>query len=90
VLGKQAKIVRHTGQDFVLAKPLEGGALAVGLFNLATARGKLTLKWPELGLQGRYRVRDVWRQKDTGDADGEFSAEVGPHGVILIRLIRAD
>jgi len=89
-LGKQAGIVRHNANEFVLSKPLEDGALAVGLFNLAAAKGKLTVKWDELGLKGRFRIRDVWRQKDIGDAAEEFSTEVGPHGVALIHLARAD
>ena len=89
-LGKQARIVRHNANEFVLSKPLADGALAVGLFNLAEAKGKLTVKWDELGLKGRFRIRDVWRQKDIGDAAEEFSTEVGPHGVALIHLARAD
>ena len=86
VLGKQAKIARHTGQEFVLAKPLEGGALAVGLFNLAPTKQKMTVTWQELGLKGQCRVRDVWRQKDIGDQTAQFSAEVNPHGVAFVRL----
>jgi alpha-galactosidase len=89
-LGKQAGIVRRNANEFVLSKPLEDGALAVGLFNLATTPAKLTVKWDELGLKGRFRIRDVWRQKDIGDAAEEFSTEVGPHGVALIHLARAD
>ena len=89
VLGKQAAIVRHTDHDFVLAKSLEDGALVVGLFNLDTAPAKLTVSWTQLGLQGRYHVRDVWRQKDVTDAEGELSTEVGPHGVAFVRLARA-
>jgi alpha-galactosidase len=89
-LGKQARIVRHNASEFVLAKPLGDGGTAVGLFNLAEAPAKLTVTWAELGLQGCFRVRDVWRQKDIGSATGEFSTEVAPHGVALIRLKRAD
>ncbi|HUK18247.1 MAG TPA: hypothetical protein VLW65_17600, partial [Bryobacteraceae bacterium] len=90
VLGKQASIVRHTDNDFVLSKPLEDGSLAVGLFNLTTAKDKLTIEWADLGLQGRFHVRDVWRQKDIGDAEGEFSTEVGAHGVAFLHLVRAN
>ena len=89
-LGKQASIVRHNANEFVLSKPLEDGALAVGLFNLAETKGKLTVKWDELGLKGRVHIRDVWRQKDIGDHAEEFSTEVGPHGVAFIRLARAE
>jgi alpha-galactosidase len=82
--------VRHTARDFVLSKPLEDGALAVGLFNLTQTKEKLTVKWAELGLKGRFHIRDVWRQKDIGDAAEEFSTEVSPHGVAFIHLARAD
>jgi alpha-galactosidase len=51
---------------------------------------KLAVKWAELGLKGRLRVHDVWRQKDIRDAAEEFTTEVGPHGVTLIHLIPAD
>jgi alpha-galactosidase len=90
VLGKQAGIVRHNANEFVLSKPLADGTLAVGLFNLAEGKEKLTIKWTELGLKGRFHVRDVWRQKDIGDAAEEFSTEVGPHGVAYLHLVRAD
>lgn len=90
VLGKQAAIVRHTDDDFVLSKPLEDGSLAVGLFNLTNARENLAIRWTDLGLQGRFRVRDVWRQKDISNAEGEFSTEVGPHGVAFLHLTRAN
>ena len=88
VLGKQATIVRHTTDQFVLAKPLDEGDLAVGLFNLATTKSKISVKWDELGLKDRYRLRDVWRQKDIGEHTRQFSAAVTPHGVVLIRLTR--
>jgi alpha-galactosidase len=90
VLGKQAGIVRHNANEFVLAKPLEDGALVVGLFNLTATKEKLAVKWAELGLKGHFHIRDVWRQKDIGDAAEEFSTEVGPHGVALIHLIHVD
>jgi alpha-galactosidase len=87
-LGRQARVIRHTGDDFVLAKPLEDGSLAVGLFNLGEAPAKLSVTWAELGLAGRRRVRDLWRQKDAGIADGYYAAPVNRHGVALVRLIR--
>lgn len=87
-LGRQARIIRHTGDDFVLAKPLEDGSLAVGLFNLGEAPATLSVTWAELGLEGQRRVRDLWRQKDVGNAGGHYSATVNRHGVALVRLIR--
>jgi alpha-galactosidase len=88
-LGKQGRVIRQTADEFVLAKPLEDGSLAVGLFNLAENRKAVSVTWQELGLEGRYRVRDLWRQKDSGNnATGQYSADVARHGVALVRLIR--
>ena len=85
-LGTQARIVRRTADEFVLAKPLEDGSLAVGLFNLAEDRREIAVTWQELGLKAGGRVRDLWRRKDAGDADGRYSAAVNRHGVALVRL----
>jgi alpha-galactosidase len=70
----------------VVAKRMEDGSRAAGLFNRSTKRAKVTLRWADLKLQGKWRVRDLWRQKDLGVFDGEFSAEVAPHGVALVQL----
>lgn len=86
-LGKQARIVRHTADEFILARPLEDGSIALGLFNLGDAERAMTATWAELGLSGKRGVRDVWRQRDAGAADGSYTAKVGRHGVMLVRLI---
>jgi alpha-galactosidase len=88
LLGKQARVIRHNDNEFVLAKPLEDGSLAVGLFNLGDAPAKLSVTWAELGIEGARRVRDLWRQKDAGPARDQYSATVNRHGVALFRLIR--
>jgi alpha-galactosidase len=85
-LGKQAKIIKKTDEVFILAKPMADGSLAVGLFNLAEDKRKLTADWSELGLEGPRIVRDVWRQKDIGTFDKQFTVDVNRHGVSLIRL----
>ena len=89
-LGKQARIVRKTNRDFVLAKPLDDGSLAIGLFNLAEEMRDLSVSWKELGLAGAQTARDLWRQKDLeGTLRDEFRVPVAPHGVVLMRLQRS-
>ena len=88
-LGKQARIVRRTDEEFVLAKPLEDGSVNVGLFNIGEAPRKLTVKWTELNLSGRQKARDVWRQKDIGVFADSFAAETPRHGVAMVRLSAA-
>jgi alpha-galactosidase len=85
-LGKQAKIVRNSDSEFVLAKQLEDGSLSVGMFNLKNGEASLSLKWEDIDISGSQKVRDLWRQKDIGNFDGSFETVIAPHGVMMIRL----
>ncbi len=85
-LGIQATQVASSEHGKVLAKKLEDGSLAVGLFNIGTETETVTVKWSDLGIKGKQVVRDLWRQKDIGVFDNEFSAKVRPHGVVLVKI----
>jgi alpha-galactosidase len=43
-----------------------------------------------LGIKGKHRVRDLWRQKDIGTFEGKFETEVARHGVAMLRLFAAN
>jgi alpha-galactosidase len=63
------------------------GSKAVGLFNRDDREARpVAVRWSDLGLKGRCRVRDLWRQKDLGAFDGKFEATVLVHGAVLLRL----
>jgi alpha-galactosidase len=85
-LGRQARVLRRTEDEFVLARPLEDGSVALGLFNLRDQPAAMSASWGDLGISGTHLVRDVWRQKDAGEAAGEYAAQVSPHGVAMVRL----
>jgi len=70
----------------VWKKDLEDGSLAVGLFNRAEWEQPVTARWSDLGIHGRHRVRDLWRQKDLGTHTREFTSTTPRHGVALLRL----
>ena len=89
-LGRQAGSVARDGDREVLAKDLENRAKAVGLFNRGATQGVVAVTWADLGVTGRHRVRDLWRQKDLGTFDGQFTTDVPRHGVALIRLSRPE
>lgn len=121
VLGKQAKIIGATKEELVLAKELEGGSIAVGLFSVSgnanseimdlvddEADGlsdelknsmnvvdnfvwdntpvpkKMSIKASDIGITGKFSVRDAWRQKDLGEFENTFETEVPFHGVKLL------
>ncbi len=87
VLGKQGRIVRQTAEEFVLAKQLEDGAVAVGLFNLGGTARKMEITWTDLGFpEGPCRIRELWRQQDIETERTRFSIEVRPHGVSMIKI----
>ena len=89
-LGKQARPLVMDDETLLLAKPMEDGSLAVGLFNLLEVPREVTVTWEQLGIEGKYRVRDLWRQRDVGELTGAYSAEVARHGVTFVRMWPAE
>lgn len=86
-LGKQATVVSRQGETGVMAKNMEDGSKAVGLFNLGDdGAQKVTVKWADLGIRGPHIVRDLWRQKDLGTFENEFAAPVNQHGVVMVSV----
>jgi alpha-galactosidase len=85
-LGRQAERIVNKDPVQVLAKPLDDGSLAVGLFNLGAAPQDIAVKWSDLHLTGRQLVRDLWRQKDLGVMDDQLSAPIPSHGVLFVRI----
>ena len=99
-LGKPARLLEDRDGVQVWAKPIEDGSLAVGLF-YTDDFGKtppsyfhwgdetpktFQLDFAQVGLQGKYKIRDLWRQKDLGEFEGSFKTEIRHHGVVMIRM----
>jgi alpha-galactosidase len=85
-LGKPADRVSRNGELEVWSRPLADGSLAVGLFNRDEMDMKVGVKWSELGIIGKQKVRDLWRQKDLGSFSDEFSSVVPRHGALFVRI----
>ncbi len=85
-LGKAAIKVYSKDSLDVYAKPLEDGNIAVGLFNRSIKKATITANWKDLGITGKRKVRDLWRQKDLGLQSEKFETEVASHGVVLVKL----
>lgn len=87
-LGQAARRVWQEGKTEVWARPLDGGAWAVGLFNRGPDPAKVTLSLSGIGLTGEVKVRDLWAHADKEAVEGELAEMVGPHGVVMLRLTR--
>jgi len=85
-LGKPGRRVAIENDLEVWARDMEDGTKAVGLFNRGEDAATVTAQWADLGLKGKRIVRDLWRQQDLGEFEGEFKASVPRHGVVLVRL----
>ena len=57
-----------------------------GLFNAGSETMAVEAKWEDLGISGKYRVRDLWRQQDIGVFELSYLSSVASHGVVLLRL----
>jgi len=85
-LGKSARAIAKTEETFILIKDLEDGSKAAGLCNSSEIPQKISLKWAAAGLKGKQTIRDLWKQKDIGVYDHEFSVMVPRHGVVMVKL----
>ena len=85
-LGESAEVFGLSDETFVMVKHLVDKDVVLGLFNRSEVESEVTLEWKTVDLVGPRRVRDLWRQKDMGTAEGRYSASVPPHGVHLVRL----
>jgi len=73
----------------VWAGPLANKDIAVVLLNqLSTGSENITAKWTDIGLSASTvaSVRDLWAHKDLGNFTGSFTAAVGAHDVVFLRL----
>jgi alpha-galactosidase len=85
-LGQQASRISQNANLEIWAKKMADGSWAVGLFNRGELESPVELTWSELGITGKHRVRDLWRQSDLGEFSDSFHASVPRHGVVLVRI----
>ena len=102
-LGKPARLVRDEDGVQTWMRPLEDGSYAVGLFYTDDfgRSPRSYFRWgnePEktyqlrlstLGLEGRWTIRDVWRQQDINASADLIDVSIRHHGVVLLTLKKA-
>ena len=85
-LGKPGFRVSKKGDLEVWKRELEDGSIAVGLFNRGDEPALVTAFWADLGISGKKKVRDLWRQKDLGQFAIQYAEKVERHGVVMVRI----
>jgi alpha-galactosidase len=89
-LGKQATCAQTIGDLRIYVKELEDGSKAVGFCNFSTEIIDLTYKdFDKIGINGKFKVRDIWRQKDITNIEtktGQLALKVPVHGVLLYKF----
>ena len=87
-LGAAAARVAECEHADIWAKPMSDGSIVLALVNDATRpmEVEITADFASLGLEGKWRVRDLWRQCDLGVFSGKFTDAVPHHATRLIRL----
>ena len=102
-LGKQASRISDEEGKQIWMKELEDGSKAVGLFYVdererkspsdyfnweARENSTIVLNASDIGITGKFSVRDVWKQKDLGVFEGKFETLVPYHGVVLLKVTK--
>ncbi len=89
-LGKQATCVQTIGDLRIYVKELEDGSRAVGFCNFGFEIVDISYKdFDKLGINGQFKVRDLWRQKEIANIEtktGQLSLKVPVHGVLLYKF----
>jgi len=86
-LGRAARQIYKSFEYEVWAKEMHDHSWAVGLFNPNLPVSINTeVNFKDLDLDGKFRVRDLWRQKNLGTYSESFETPVPSHGVVFIRL----
>jgi alpha-galactosidase len=86
-LGKAAEVwARDLDGGRVWGKQMEDGSFAVGILNGGPIAREVTFSLKDAGLEGSWRTRDLWRQRDLPAAQGAYTATLPPHAIQLLRL----
>ncbi|MCR5019125.1 MAG: glycoside hydrolase family 27 protein [Bacteroidales bacterium] len=87
VLGLPARRLVNTAEYQVYLRELEGGYYALAVLACGDVPVHLTLYFADLGLSGKYLVRDLWAHKMVGRRpSAKVSVSLPPHATAVYRL----
>ena len=75
------------GDDWeIWARPLADGSIAAGLYNKSLREQTIVMDMSALGMECKWRARDVWRQADLGVFLGRYERSVPGHATHLVKF----
>ena len=78
-LGKAAERVVNEAGHQVFVRPLANGSHAVAILNSGDKAQRLSVSFKQLGLTGKYTVRDVWQHRDIARGATKWGDKVQAH-----------
>lgn len=66
---------------------MSDGTPVIGMFNRTNSTASRTVNFSDLGFEGTYNVRDLWKHADEGPATS-ITANIPPHGCKIIKLTK--
>lgn len=78
-LGKAAERVVNEAGHQVFVRPLANGSHAVAILNSGDKAQRLSVSFKQLGLTGKYTVRDVWQHRDIAHGATKWGGKVQAH-----------
>jgi hypothetical protein len=80
------QVFNKDGKAAWVAEDPETGGKFIALFNLTDSVSTVVFDFQEITLQGKIKVRDLWRREDLGVFDFRYSIKLQPHGAGLYKL----
>jgi hypothetical protein len=81
-----ARQVLRTHDTVVWTSRDEDGSIYVAFFNTSFSKTYPAVNYRQLGLEGIYEVRDLWPRTIIGKVSDRLTAELSPHGAVLLKL----
>lgn len=85
-LGKAAERVVNEAGHQVFVRPLANGSHAVAILNSGDKAQRLSVSFKQLGLTGKYTVRDVWQHRDIARGATKWGGKVQAHETKVLVL----
>jgi alpha-galactosidase len=85
-LGKQGERKVADSVWNVFVKPLSNGNYAIAILNRSSSTKNASVDFKELGLEGKFEIRDLWQHKIIGKKEKNWKGKVLSHETKLFRL----